>query len=119
MAHRKKPQTALVPDSSVADDSDLTINVLDPGDFDRYVKVCFNGSTGAVKQLKTTAENQLKRIGAKPNLAKAATKVPQDASDNVNLQSLYRWMEKLGRQHKRAVAQLQTLHATAVRRLGV
>ena len=119
MSQRKKPQTEAVADSSVADHSILVTNMLDSGDFDRYVKMCFNGSAGPVKQLKDTAKQHLDRLGVKPDLSKAATKNPTEASDNVNLQSLYRWMEKLGREHKRAVAQLKALHATTVRRLGV
>ena len=119
MAHRKKPQIDHVEDSSVADDKDLRTNLLDPGDFDRYVKMCFNGSVGSVKQLRDTSKQHLDRLGVKPDLAKATTKVPSEASDNVNLQSLYRWMEKLEKQHKKAVTQLKSLHATSTRRLGV
>ena len=119
MANRKSPQTEFVPDSSVADDTILSINTLGPGDFDRYVKICFNGSAEPVQQLMGAAAVHLKRIGVKPNPSKAVAKFNPDASDAFNLQNLYRWMEKLTKRHRKAVAQLVALHATASRRLGV
>jgi len=118
MAQRKKPQVTPVADSSVADNSILARKDLDPHDFDRYIKCCFHGSSSAVEQLQKTCEVHLARIGKSPDRSKAAT-VHQEASSNYNLQSLYRWMESIGRRDRSAIKQLIALHATACRRLGV
>ena len=119
MALRKKPQTEYVKDSSVADNTDLTVHMLGPNDFDRYIKMCFNGKVDSVSQLCETAKIHLGRIKVKPNVSKAVEKIPDNASNNVNPQSLYVWMEKLSKRHRKAVAQLVALHATACRRLEV
>jgi hypothetical protein len=79
----------------------------------------FLGSTNSVQQLKETATIHLGRIGVKPNTSKAVSVCPQEASNNTNLQSLFVWMSSLDKGHKRAVAQLVALHASACRRLGV
>lgn len=118
MAQRKAPQVDAVEDSSVADDAILARKDLDPHDFDRYTRMCFQGSTGAVDQLKKTCELHLVRLGKKPDRTKAVSKTP-DASDNYNLQSLYRWMEAVGVRDRGAIKQLIVLHATACRRMGV
>lgn len=119
MADRKQPEVGPVSDSSVADDRVLSINVLGPDDFDRYVKLCFAGSADSVGQLLTGATIHLKRIRVKADPTKALTKFSKDASESVNLQNLFRWMEKLTKRQRKAVAQLVALHATASRRLGV
>lgn len=119
MPQRARKQTEFVSDSSCADDTDLYTHLLGSNDFNRYVKMCFHGTTAAVDQLKQTAAAHLERIGVKPNLSKGISKCPEEASNNYNLQSLYAWMVKLEKSHKKAVGQLIELHATACRRLGV
>jgi len=117
MAARKKPELGPVVDSSVADDSTGQTFMLGEADFNRYVRMCFYGKAGEVQQLRDTAASHLKRLRAKPNASKAVTS-PKEASEQYNLQSLYRWMEKLERGYRKAVGQLTVLHATASRRLG-
>lgn len=117
MATRKAPELGPVKDSSKADGTNKIDHRLDSKDFDRYVRYCFRGNTGGVEQLRDTCKIHLGRLKAKTNLSKAR-KSPPEASDQANLQSVYRWMEGLERGHKKAIEQIVVLHATAVRRLG-
>lgn len=90
---------------------------LPPVQYKHYLRVLQRLEPSACKSIAETASGVLESVGAKTDLSKATTELFEGALD-IDVGSMLTWMKKINnpKLHKRAVKQLQTIHATAMSR---
>ena len=90
---------------------------LPQGHLDSVIRMIFREGRDRVVSLQHATHNTLKRLKVRRNLTRAVVAMPA-GSDQVDLMSLFVWMNKVTREDKAAIAQVVAIDATASSRLG-
>ena len=84
--------------------------------FDHLIRIIKTASFEVVKQIRTAAFITLKRLNVKRQKSKARHKIPK-GSDQIDIQSIIVWMNKVQACDTKAVEQIVILDATACIRM--
>lgn len=89
--------------------------MLDQGDFNTIIRLLRRGDIHVVSQLRTVAFNKLKELKVNRETSHAVRTTPK-GSDQVDVQSIIHWINKIVPGDSKAIEQLVAIDATAVDR---
>ena len=92
--------------------ADNVVVEFSPTALDSLSRMILHGDKVRVEDIKTMTRQTLARLGVKPELSKAVSKLPA-GSDQIDLGSFRVWLDKLNKTDTMAIAQLVLLDATA------
>ena len=87
------------------------------GQLNNVIRMIKQGPMERVLSIKTMTHKTLKRLKVKRDATKARTKLPR-GSDQVNVGTLFTWLNSIGKEDEGAVKQLVVIDATCCRRVG-
>lgn len=117
MAERKAPVTDAINDSSQADDTDRSVHTMDARGFNSAIRFVKRGRIETVEQALVVAKIHLERLGLEIEEDAVLTGTP-DGSDQVDVRSIYDWMEKIQSGDKKAKRQLLAFASTLQYRIS-
>lgn len=89
--------------------------MLDKKDVNTIIRLIKNGPVGRAQSILSCTEKNMERLGVSRDLERAYKSTPE-GSDQVDLMSIFTWMDGIQVEHKRSVWQLIAVDATAFRR---
>ena len=85
--------------------------------FDSVIRLVKNAPLDRITMLRTATFKALKRLKTKRDKSKAVLGLPK-GSDQQDVMSLIKWVDKVQRQHTKAIEQVVAIDATCVARIG-
>lgn len=83
--------------------------------YDTVIRIVRRADIDLVNQLRHVTHAKLKALGVARDLDKAVESTPS-GSDQIDMQSIFKWINAIENGHKRSVWQLIAIDATAVKR---
>lgn len=111
MAERESPETEPKLDSSQADDRDREIRTMDVRGFNSAIRFVKRGRIEPVEQVLVVANQHVERLSIEVDEDDVVVGTP-DGSDQIDVRSIYDWMERIQPGDKKAKRQLAAIAAT-------